>query len=320
MTPARCLFSLGCAVALFSVAGPAHATYSIVAADTRTKQTGGAGTSCVRGQDVSIIHAFVPGIASVHAQATFNVDARDRARELLSAGLAPSDVIADITSLAFDPAASTRQYGIADAMGRTAVFTGVDDGVFAGDRRGASGNFVYSVQGNLLTSRAVVDQAANAFEASGCDLAERLMRALEAGADNGEGDRRCTPRGIPSDSAFIQVNPGDPLGAEVLRLRVPTSGNENPLAELRVSFDAWRQEHPCDEGSAGGQSGPGTGMAGAAQGLATDAGACGCRLPRGRTSGPLSLWLVALTAAFVARRRRPRAVSRVPAPLSAQEC
>ena len=66
------------------------------------------------------------------------------------------------------------------------------------DRQGTSGAFTYSVQGNILTSRAVIDRAEVAFPETGCDLADRLMLALEGGAMNGEGDSRCTPtRNVP---------------------------------------------------------------------------------------------------------------------------
>src|SRR5690606_29359459 len=101
-------------------------------------------------------------------------------------------------------------------------------------------------QGNILTGAQVLTQAAGAFELEACDLAERLMRALEAGADNDHGDSRCAEdRGIPSDSAFLQVDrPGEPAG-DYLSLRVPTSGQQNPLVALREQFDQWRDAHPC---------------------------------------------------------------------------
>jgi len=66
----------------------------------------------------------------------------------------------------------------------------------------------------LPTHGFAITQSAAAFEAGGCDLAERLMLALEAGAQHGEGDARCKERGIPSDSAFIEVDlPQEPAGS-----------------------------------------------------------------------------------------------------------
>jgi uncharacterized Ntn-hydrolase superfamily protein len=87
---------------LFGVARPAAATYSIVAADESTQQIGGAGTSCIGGADVYIIYGSVPGFGVVHAQATVNYEGRDRAVQLLGQGMAPLDIIDEITSSDFD--------------------------------------------------------------------------------------------------------------------------------------------------------------------------------------------------------------------------
>jgi len=270
----RSLSRLTALVALL-VAGRAHATYSIVGVDTVTREVGGAGTSCLRGSDVYIIYGSVPGVGVVHAQATFNQDGRDRAVELLEAETAPADIMAELTSAAFDRNADVRQYAVADVAGMVVGFTGAGTGDYAGDAQGSLLGFGYSVQGNILTSEAVITQAAQAFEAGGCDLAERLLRALEAGAQGGEGDSRCTSRGLPSDSAFVEVDrPGEPAGS-YLELHVPSSGDENPLTELRSAFDDWRATHPCPSmGGSGGAGGATAGAAGGGAGGAT-AGAAG---------------------------------------------
>ncbi len=193
---------------LFALPGSARATYSIVASDQMTQQVGGAGTSCVGSLSVRIIYGVAIGHGAVHAQAQINTLGRDRAVVLLRDDVDPSDIIAEITSSSFDPAASVRQYGIVDLFGRAAGFTGQNDLPYAEDRQGFVDLYTYSVQGNILTSVRVIDQAEAAFVSKfGCDLADRLMLALEAGAEGGEGDSRCTPRGIPSDSAFIEVDP-----------------------------------------------------------------------------------------------------------------
>lgn len=291
---------------LFAMPRIAHATYSIVAADTLTHRTGGAGTSCLEGQDVFIIHGVVPGVGTIHAQATLNEAARERGVELLGAGRAPAEVVQELTSPSFDASASLRQYGVASTLGETAAYTGDDDGVYAGARQGKVRSLVYSVQGNILTSAAVLNQAALAFETAGCDLPERLMRALEAGARGGEGDRRCTTaRGIPSDSAFLRVAAGDGDADPYVELRVPTSGDANPLTSLRAQLDAWRVTHPCDE--AKGAAGEGSK---AAEPGALDSG-CGCHLPRGRTAPESLGWLAFALGSLAARRRWPDA-RRVP--------
>jgi uncharacterized Ntn-hydrolase superfamily protein len=140
--------------------------------------------------------------------------------------------------------ASTRQYGIVDLAGRAAGYSGGMTLAYAEDRQGTLGPITYSVQGNILTSAAVLDQAVAALP-DGCDLPDRLMRALEAGAANGEGDTRCTPDGIPADSAFLQVDrEGEPAGTYLV-LDVTDTAPESPVALLRAEYDAWRATHPC---------------------------------------------------------------------------
>jgi uncharacterized Ntn-hydrolase superfamily protein len=271
---------------------PAHATYSIVAADTRTHRTGGAGTSCLDGQDVFIIHGVVPRVGTLHVQSVYNPAALDEGTRELAAHVSPAALLGNLTDPGFDPDYAVRQFGVASVTGETATFTGADDGAFAGDRRGTSGALVYAVQGNLLTSRAVIDQAAGAFESAGCDLPERLMRALEAGAEHGEGDRRCTgPRGIPSDSAFLRVAGGEGDPDPYVDLRVPTSGQANPLVALRAELEAWRKTHPCADGEA-------------PRPREDSPDGCGCHLPRGRTAENPVLWLGALGALTRYCRRR----------------
>jgi uncharacterized Ntn-hydrolase superfamily protein len=220
-------------------------TYSIVGADTATREVGGAGTSCLAGDDVYVIYRGAPGHGVVHAQAYYSLDARDRAAEMLGLGDAPADIVAMITDASFDRNAAIRQYGIVDLSGKAAGYTGTGTMPYASDHQGTVGHFAYSVQGNILTSANVLEQAASAFEAGGCDLAERLMSALEAGARGGEGDRRCTGLGIPSDSAFLQVESAGTTESGYLSLHVESSGDENPLPLLRGQLDAWRVQHPC---------------------------------------------------------------------------
>jgi uncharacterized Ntn-hydrolase superfamily protein len=276
------------------------ATYSIVGADTAARQVGGAVTSCVP-FSVSVVYGSVPGIGAVHAQARLSSGFRDQAVQMLEAGVAPADIIAAVTSA--DAMAEERQYGIVDLMARTAGFTGSQTMPYAEDRQGADGAFVYSAQGNILTGPAVLDQAEGAFlGGGGCDLADRLMLALEAGGQNGEGDSRCTPMGIPSNAAFIEVDlEGMPAGS-YLRLDVQT-GSENPLVELRAQYDAWRQTHPCaaagepDAGVGGDEDG---GVGGEGDG---DGGGCGCRVGGGRGSG-VGVGILSLIGIVVRARGR----------------
>jgi uncharacterized Ntn-hydrolase superfamily protein len=285
--------------AIGSVSVPAHATYSINAVDTSTGEVGGAGTSCVGSLSVRVIYGVVPGVGVVHAQAQLGGPGKDEAVRLLGQGMAPDAIIAAITNQSFDGGAQRRQYGIVDLEARAAGFTGNQTGAFADDRQGSIGAFTYSVQGNILTSMAVLDQAAADFDAGGCDLADRLMRSLEAGARNGEGDSRCTPRGVPADSAFIEVDrPGEPAGT-FLRLEVTDTGSQDPLAMLRAQYDAWRATNPCpvvvpDAGAGGGDG---------TDPMVETGGCCS-------GSGAGANALVIALAALLTRRRARRSSSR----------
>ena len=231
-------------VVFFAGIGTAEATYSILGADLITKEVGGSGTSCVGRFSVSVIYGDVPGVGAVHAQAFFHREGRDRAINLLAMGIGPLVIIQDITSPVFDPEAARRQYAVLDVTGEIAAFTGTDTGAWSGHQTGtASSRYPYSIQGNILTSQRVIENALAGFEEAGCDLAERLMRSLEEGSRDNEGDSRCTPQGIPSDGAFIRVSkPSAPLW---LNLGVDNTAPMNPISLLREQFNVWRATHPC---------------------------------------------------------------------------
>jgi len=244
--------ALGVALASLLVAAPARATYSVVATDQATQQVGGATTSCVGALSVASVYGPSPGHGGINAQATQNLAGRDRGVMLLAMDVAPASIIQQITAATFDPTARTRQYGIADLSGRAAGFTGAGATDYKEDRQGTIGTYTYSTQGNILTSKAVLDQAEAAFRTQGCDLADKLMLALEGGAQNGEGDSRCTTtRNIPSDSASIEVDlSGAPAGS-YLRLSLSRTMNTSPLIGLRTMFNTWRSTHPCPASDAG---------------------------------------------------------------------
>ncbi|MFN0252071.1 MAG: DUF1028 domain-containing protein [Kofleriaceae bacterium] len=127
-------------------------TYSIVGVDLQTAQVGGAGESCVGTLPVRVIYGVVPGKGAVHAQARLGARGKDTAVMMLDDGAVPADIIATITMTSFDADAASRQYGIVDVHGNAAGFTGSQNGAYAGDVQGTHRTFVYSVQGNILTS------------------------------------------------------------------------------------------------------------------------------------------------------------------------
>lgn len=281
------LISMLATALVAAAARPARATYSVVATDARTREVGGAGASCIGASSVRVIYGPVLGVGAVHAQAVLGGPGRVEAIARLAAGEDPTVILAAITAPAFDPLASRRQYGVVDLAGRAAGFTGADDGVFAAHRVGHDGTFTYAVQGNLLTGVGVLDGTEAGFRAGGCDLADRLMLALEEGAGDGGGDRRCTLRGVPADSAFLEVDRlGEPVGS-YLRLEVTATGDASAVAALHARYQAWRGEHPCPAPQPDGDVDP-------------DAVAAGCCQAGGGADGAA----LALLLALVGRLRR----------------
>ena len=285
---------LRCAAIAIATLPPAtaRATYSVVATDSATFQVGGAVTSCVGASGVGVVYRGAPGHGAVNAQASANAGGRDRAVMLLNSDVAPADIITMITTSSFDANAATRQYGVVDVMGRAAGYTGARAMDYKEDRQGTIGSYTYSVQGNILTSRAVIDQAEGAFRGQGCDLADKLMMALDGGAQNGEGDSRCASRGIPSDAASLQVDLAGGTAGSYLALSVAGTGNNNPVAQIRTMFDDWRATHPCP----------------APAPTAADAG-CGCAV--GSSATPRAIAAALFVVAFATQRRR-RASRRPP--------
>jgi uncharacterized Ntn-hydrolase superfamily protein len=235
---------------LLCITSPAGATYSIVATDQATQTVGGAVASCVGTQGVLIVYGPAPGKGGINAQAAANENGRDEGVRLLNLGTAPADIITQITATKFDSQYNQRQYGVADLQGRAAGFTGTGTSVqqYREDRQGTIGTYTYSVQGNVLTGVAVINQAESAFRGGGCDLAEKLILALEGGAKNYQGDRRCINDagvGVPADAASIEVDlPGQPAG-NYLRLSNQNGSGKDAVAQLRTQFNTWRQTHPC---------------------------------------------------------------------------
>ena len=301
-------------------------TYSIAATDQSTRQVGGAGTTCAQAYfSVYDIFGAAPGHGVVHVQGLIFSRGRMRAAELLGMDVAPRDILAEVATQSFDESWRYKQYGIVDLEGRAAGYSGVDLEDFAADRQGQTGAYTYSVQGNILTGAAVLDQAAAAFTQTGCDLADKLMLALVAGAQNGQGDSRCTPMGYPSDSAFLEVDrAGEPAGS-YLQLVVDQNPPADAIGPLRSMYDAWRRDHPCPPGSipdAGvdaeppapdaaptlpdtGAEGPGA--------MAPPAAGCGCSV--GHSTKASQLLVILMVLLYYARRwRMSRRRSRIGSP------
>jgi hypothetical protein len=184
-------------------------------------------------------------VGAIQVQSHTSFYGQTRLFELLSRGVAPERALALVTDPVFDPRRALRQYAVVDFWGRHAAFTGEADGVWAGDRQGSVAASYYSVQGNLLSGGDVLVALESGFvRPDACDLAERLMFALEAVVSvAGRGDARCTPRGLSADSGYLRVAGID--GSALLELNVRDTGAVEPAVPLRQAYVAFRAQHPC---------------------------------------------------------------------------
>ncbi len=232
--------------------GSARATWSIVAVDPATREVGIAGASCIVSSHV--IAGVAPGHGAIAAQALASFAGRDRGVSLLAGGASPQAVIEGIANADFDSLAGVdtsrlRQYGVV-ALGfeaQPAAFTGSWTFAWQGSAQ-ASG---VSVQGNTLVGSRVLEDALAAFEApppaGAAGLADRLLRALEAGAAAG-GDARCLPEQAALSAFLIVAKPDDPPTAPSLEIVYPADKGEwnSPLGliegELAQRWRRWRGE------------------------------------------------------------------------------
>jgi uncharacterized Ntn-hydrolase superfamily protein len=204
---------------------PHYATFSICAIDPSTGESGVAVTTRVPfvGRAVPWVKA---GVGAVATQASTVVDYGRKGLELLEQGVPPQEAIARL--LADDRAPELRQLGLIDMKGRAAAHTGEKNGAWAGSRQGRH----YTVQGNILVGREVIDAVADEFESGegvGMPLAERLILALRAGQQKG-GDRRW---GQFQSAALRVADPNEPGRAgDHVSVAIDVGEHPQPVAEL----------------------------------------------------------------------------------------
>jgi uncharacterized Ntn-hydrolase superfamily protein len=203
-------------------------TYSIIGRDPETGELGVAVQSQSFNAGSGVAWAR-PGVGAIATQSFTDRRYGWRGLELLSAGGAPADALAEL--LDEDPTPGFRQVGLLDAPGRVAQWTGERCIESAGHTAGDG----WAAQANLVESPRVWEAMGEAFESTAASLAQRLLAALDAAQAAG-GDWR--GRG----GAGIVVVPatGDPW-ERVLDLRV--EDGDDSLIQLRslvVRAEAYR--------------------------------------------------------------------------------
>ncbi|HEY7451199.1 MAG TPA: DUF1028 domain-containing protein, partial [Candidatus Limnocylindria bacterium] len=175
-------------------------TFSIVGRDERTGQLGVA----VSTADVAAGRLVTWAKAGVGAVATQSWPSLYLAIDALAAmegGASAAEAME--TVLRDDPGRSVRQLGVVDAHGGSASFSGDECTEWYGEATGPN----FAAQGNMLLRGDTVSALADSFRStagSDLDLAERLMRALEAGQAGG-GDKRgrqCAALLVVDDEAY----------------------------------------------------------------------------------------------------------------------
>lgn len=205
---------------------PAQATFSIAAIDPKTGEAAVVVTTRVPfvGRAVPWVRA---GVGAVATQSWTVVEYGKRGLDLMESGVAPEEALKQM--LADDEGRELRQLGLIDMKGRTASFTGKENGVWAGSRQGKN----YTVQGNILVGAEVVDAVAahlDSTDGTSMPLAERLILALEAGQAKG-GDKRW---GNFQSAAIRVADPNNPgRGGDHISLAIDVGEHAEPVAELK---------------------------------------------------------------------------------------
>jgi len=192
-------------------------TFSIVARCRKTLALGVCVSTAVPavGSVVPHVEAKVGAIAT---QGQTNIFYGINGLKLMKMGFSPQTALDAM--LKEDSKRERRQVAIMDKDGRTAAFTGKETLEWKGHLIGED----YVVAGNSLARAKVIEAMAQTFENSKGDLAERLLKALEAGQEAG-GDRR----GRASAALFV-VDKQPLLTRPFVDLRVDE--HPNPVSEL----------------------------------------------------------------------------------------
>lgn len=250
------------------LASTAHATWSIVLIDTRTREIAIGSATCLTNFDLQRASpVVVVGVGAAAAQAMVDSGAKNRQliQQKFYLGWDPVDILAELEQQ--DPYHQSRQYGIVDTTGRVLTFTGSSTYSWSGGVTGQIGTVFYAIQGNILTGEPVILEAEQAILNTPGDLAEKLMAGMEAAREMG-GDGRCScTDGAPEDCGspppvfdkaahigyMIFTRPGDIDGTcsssegcangdyfMSFNVAYQQKSDPDPVYQLRDMFDAWR--------------------------------------------------------------------------------
>jgi len=232
-------FGFSCVIIIIlSLAGSACATFSIVAVDTITGATGGAGASCIN--NCFFIHDLIENIGGVHAQGWWLQANKDNAHLRLAEGLSPDSIISWLVNNDAEGTPELRQYGIVTLAGQgaAAAYTGSasSPSPWGGHITGPG----YAILGSMLLGPEIVADMETAFLTTEGRLEDKLMAALQAANVPGA-DTRCLSNDKPALSSFIRViYPGDGETPFLQLVVASAPGTINPITRLQELYDAWK--------------------------------------------------------------------------------
>ena len=201
-------------------------TFSIIARCVKTSALGVCVATAVPAVGSVVPHAE-EGVGAIATQAYTEISYGIKGLQLLKMGFSPQTALEAM--LKEDKNRETRQVTIIDKDGRTAAFTGKKTIDWKGHLTGKN----YAVAGNMLVGSKVVEAMADTFENSKGELAERLMKTLEAGQKAG-GDKR------GKVSAALLVVGGRQIETRpFLDLRVDE--HQDPVRKLRRIYEVYKK-------------------------------------------------------------------------------
>lgn len=224
----------------------AQHTFSIVAIDSVSGEIGSAGATC--GDSIiwpgtpgaKIISDIIPGIGAIHTQSYWLAANQQNARNRMSIGDSPGQIIDWLKDNDVDANPSIRQYGVVGYVNNhteSAAYTGTACMNYKNHILGPN----YAIQGNILLGQSILDSIEARFLNTAGSFAEKLMAALQ-GAKVPGADSRCLAKGVSSLSAFIRIaKPSDPQDLFYLDLNIAgTPYGKEPIDTLQTVFDIWK--------------------------------------------------------------------------------
>ncbi|MDI9339999.1 MAG: DUF1028 domain-containing protein [Sediminibacterium sp.] len=226
----------------------AQDTFSIVGADSLTRQVGSSGASCVDltttifAGNPGFLGDLLPDTGAINTQASYLPQNQNNARSRMRLGQNAQQIISWLSTNDVSNTPATRQYGVVAFSGNSitvAGFTGTNCLNYKNHLTGRVDGFYYSIQGNILSGQHVLDSMEARFRREKGDLKCRLMAALQ-GAKTVGADTRCASNNTSSLFAFLKVsNPADSYGNPSFSIGVitPSGSQKEPIDSLQTVFN-----------------------------------------------------------------------------------